>query len=57
MENEIFRVGNDTARVYRCNTAVVGSGAAAVSYTHLIGPPRLFLMPFSLSQSRISRMV
>lgn len=28
MENEIFRVGNDTARVYRCNTAVVGSGAA-----------------------------
>lgn len=28
MENEIFRVSNDTARVYRCNTAIVGSGAA-----------------------------
>ena len=25
MENEIFRVGNDTARVYRCNTAVVAA--------------------------------
>lgn len=28
MENEIFRAGKYTARVYRCNTAVVGSGAA-----------------------------
>lgn len=28
MENEIFRVGNYTAKVVRCNTAIVGSGAA-----------------------------
>lgn len=28
MENEIFRAGDCTARVYRCNTAIVGSGAA-----------------------------
>ena len=28
MENEIFRAGNYTAKVVRCNTAVVGSGAA-----------------------------
>ena len=28
MENEIFRAGKYTARVVRCNTAVVGSGAA-----------------------------
>lgn len=28
MEQEIFRAGDCTARVYRCNTAVVGSGAA-----------------------------
>lgn len=28
MKNEIFRVSNYTARVYCCNTAVVGSGAA-----------------------------
>ena len=28
MEQEIFRAGECTARVYRCNTAVVGSGAA-----------------------------
>ena len=28
MENEIFRAGNYTAKVVRCNTAIVGSGAA-----------------------------
>lgn len=28
MENEIFRADAYTARVYRCNTAIVGSGAA-----------------------------
>ena len=28
MENEIFRAGNCTAKVVRCNTAIVGSGAA-----------------------------
>ena len=28
MENEIFKAGAYTAKVYRCNTAVVGSGAA-----------------------------
>ena len=28
MEHEIFKAGAYTARVYRCNTAVVGSGAA-----------------------------
>ena len=28
MEQELFRAGDHTARVYRCNTAVVGSGAA-----------------------------
>ena len=28
MEHEIFKVGAYTAKVYRCNTAVVGSGAA-----------------------------
>lgn len=31
MEQEIFRAGGRTARVYRCNTAVVGSGAAGYS--------------------------
>ena len=30
MENEIFRAGNYTAKVVRCNTAIVGSG-----YDHL----------------------
>ena len=30
MENEIFRAGNYTAKVVRCNTAIVGSGAADV---------------------------
>ena len=28
MEHEIFKAGAYTAKVYRCNTAVVGSGAA-----------------------------
>ena len=28
MEHEIFTTGAYTAKVYRCNTAVVGSGAA-----------------------------
>ncbi len=28
MENKIFRAGNYTAKVVRCNTAIVGSGAA-----------------------------
>ena len=28
MENRIFRAGNYTAKVVRCNTAIVGSGAA-----------------------------
>ena len=28
MENEIFRAGNYTAKVVRCNTVIVGSGAA-----------------------------
>ena len=28
MENDIFRAGNYTAKVVRCNTAIVGSGAA-----------------------------
>lgn len=28
MEHEIFKVGAYTAKVYRCNTAIVGSGAA-----------------------------
>lgn len=28
MEQEFFRVGSHTARVHRCNTAIVGSGAA-----------------------------
>lgn len=28
MENEIFHAGNYTAKVVRCNTAIVGSGAA-----------------------------
>ena len=28
MEHEIFTAGAYTAKVYRCNTAVVGSGAA-----------------------------
>lgn len=28
MENEIFRAGNYTSKVVRCNTAIVGSGAA-----------------------------
>ena len=28
MENEIFRAGNYTAKVVRCSTAIVGSGAA-----------------------------
>ena len=28
MENEIFRAGNYTAKIVRCNTAIVGSGAA-----------------------------
>lgn len=28
MENEIFGAGNYTAKVVRCNTAIVGSGAA-----------------------------
>ena len=31
MEQEFFRAGDCTARVYRCNTAVVGSGAAGYS--------------------------
>ena len=31
MENEIFRAGNCTAKVVRCNTAIVGSGAAGLN--------------------------
>lgn len=31
MEQEIFRAGNYRAPVYRCNTAVVGSGAAGLN--------------------------
>ena len=34
MEHEIFKAGAYTAKVYRCNTAVVGSGAAGINPAH-----------------------
>ena len=36
MENEIFRAGNYTAKVVRCNTAIVGSGAAGFNAADLL---------------------
>ena len=42
MENEIFRARNYTAKVVRCSTAIVGSGAAGfnLSLIHISEPTR-----------------